>query len=52
MDYEIFLLSRIADSWHRTADNTTAVGSGLAVTGRVNWWLPGRLDRALPHLDL
>ena len=108
MDYEIFLLSRIAESWHRTGDNTTAVGSGLAVTGRVissaalimtvvflsftasptvvvkmlalglavsvildativrlilvpsvmvltgrvNWWLPGRLERALPHLDV
>ena len=35
MDYEIFLLSRISEAWHRTADNTVAVGSGLAVTGRV-----------------
>jgi putative drug exporter of the RND superfamily len=108
MDYEIFLLSRIAEAWQRTGDNTTAVGSGLAVTGRVissaalimtvvflsftgsptvvvkmlalglavsvildativrlvlvpsvmvltggsNWWLPRRLERILPHLDV
>ncbi|MGV9247838.1 MMPL family transporter [Streptomyces sp. NPDC003710] len=35
MDYEIFLLSRIADVWHTTADNTRSVGTGLAATGRV-----------------
>ncbi|MGW6705359.1 MMPL family transporter, partial [Streptomyces sp. NPDC054956] len=108
MDYEIFLISRIVEEWRATHDNTRAVGSGLALTGRViscaalimtvvflsftgspavvvkmlalglavsvvldatvvrlvlvpsvmfltgraNWWLPRRLDRALPHLDL
>jgi len=108
MDYEIFLLSRIAEAWQRTGNNTVAVGSGLAVTGRVissaalimtvvflsftgsptvvvkmlalglavsvildativrlilvpsvmvltggsNWWLPRRLERILPHLDV
>lgn len=35
MDYEIFLLSRIADVWHAGADNTRSVGTGLATTGRV-----------------
>ncbi|WP_328302953.1 MMPL family transporter [Streptomyces sp. NBC_00435] len=35
MDYEIFLLSAITRSWHRTKDNTLAVGTGLAATGRV-----------------
>ncbi|MFF9607804.1 MMPL family transporter [Streptomyces sp. NPDC014684] len=35
MDYEIFLLSRIAESWHRTKDNTVSVGAGLTATGRV-----------------
>ncbi|MGW5352318.1 MMPL family transporter [Streptomyces sp. NPDC004031] len=35
MDYEIFLLSRISDAWHRTADNTRSVGAGLSATGRV-----------------
>ncbi|MGW6685309.1 MMPL family transporter [Streptomyces sp. NPDC054961] len=35
MDYEIFLLSAIAGTWHRTRDNTLAVGTGLAATGRV-----------------
>ncbi|MDD9380832.1 MMPL family transporter [Streptomyces sp. ZAF1911] len=35
MDYEIFLLSAIAGSWRRTGDNTLAVGTGLAATGRV-----------------
>ncbi|OQQ19719.1 transporter [Streptomyces sp. M41(2017)] len=35
MDYEIFLLSRIAEEWHATHDNEQAVGTGLALTGRV-----------------
>jgi RND superfamily putative drug exporter len=35
MDYEIFLLSRISEAWHRTADNTRSVGAGLSATGRV-----------------
>ncbi|RAG81797.1 MMPL family transporter [Streptacidiphilus pinicola] len=107
MDYEVFLLSRIRETWLRHHDNHRAVATGLAVTarvitcaalimtsvflafllsantvvkmlalglgvsvvidatvvrlvlvpatmylfGRANWWLPGRLDRLLPHLD-
>ena len=35
MDYEVFLLSRIREEWLRTADNSTAVADGLAVTGRI-----------------
>lgn len=35
MDYEIFLLSRISEAWHRTGDNTRSVGAGLSATGRV-----------------
>ncbi|MGQ4379818.1 MMPL family transporter [Streptomyces sp. SAS_267] len=35
MDYEIFLLSRIAEEWHATQDNERSVGTGLALTGRV-----------------
>ncbi|MCT9007689.1 MMPL family transporter [Streptomyces rhizosphaerihabitans] len=35
MDYEIFLLSRIAEEWHATRDNERAVGTGLSLTGRV-----------------
>ncbi|MCF3136381.1 MMPL family transporter [Streptomyces olivochromogenes] len=35
MDYEIFLLSRIAEAWQRTADNRLAVGEGLSTTARV-----------------
>lgn len=35
MDYEIFLLSRIAEEWRATRDNERAVGTGLALTGRV-----------------
>ncbi|MEV6015753.1 MMPL family transporter [Streptomyces sp. NPDC051997] len=35
MDYEIFLLSRIAEEWHATGDNERAVGTGLSLTGRV-----------------
>ncbi|MES9536836.1 MMPL family transporter [Actinomadura sp. NPDC000600] len=35
MDYEIFLLSRIAEAWRVSRDNTESVGTGLAITGRV-----------------
>ncbi len=35
MDYEIFLLSRIAEAWYRTGDNRLAVGEGLSATARV-----------------
>ncbi|MFE0462388.1 MMPL family transporter [Kitasatospora sp. NPDC058965] len=107
MDYEVFLLSRIRESWLSGRDNRSAVAAGLGATARViscaaaimtsvflafmlstsvvvkmlalglgvsvvldatvvrlllvpatmylfgrgNWWLPGWLDRLLPHLD-
>jgi putative drug exporter of the RND superfamily len=35
MDYQVFLLSRMRESWVRTGDNQRAVGDGLASTGRV-----------------
>jgi RND superfamily putative drug exporter len=35
MDYEVFLLSRMRESWVRTGDNARAVTHGLASTGRV-----------------
>jgi RND superfamily putative drug exporter len=35
MDYEVFLLSRIQEEWHRTGDPSAAVADGIAVTGRV-----------------
>ncbi|WP_424216529.1 MMPL family transporter (plasmid) [Streptomyces sp. BI20] len=35
MDYEIFLLSRIAEARHAGADTVRAVSTGLALTGRV-----------------
>jgi RND superfamily putative drug exporter len=34
MDYQVFLVSRIYESWHHTNDNTKAVTHGLAATGR------------------
>jgi RND superfamily putative drug exporter len=34
MDYEVFLVSRIFEEWHRRRDNTAAVTHGLAATGR------------------
>ena len=34
MDYEVFLISRIYEEWHRRRDNTQAVVHGLAATGR------------------
>ncbi len=35
MDYEVFLLSRIREEYDRTGDNTHAVATGLARTGRI-----------------
>ena len=35
MDYEVFLLSRMRETWARTGDNARAVTAGLASTGRV-----------------
>jgi RND superfamily putative drug exporter len=34
MDYEVFLVTRIYEEWHRTRDNRLAVTHGLAATGR------------------
>ena len=28
------------------------VPATMSLVGRANWWLPGWLDRILPHLDL
>jgi putative drug exporter of the RND superfamily len=35
MDYEVFLVSRIREQWTRHGDASTAVGDGIALTGRV-----------------
>jgi putative drug exporter of the RND superfamily len=35
MDYEVFLLGRIAEAWRRTGDTTRAVAAGLQRTGRI-----------------
>ena len=35
MDYEVFLISRMRESWVRTRDNSRAILTGLAGTGRV-----------------
>ncbi len=35
MDYEVFLISRMRESWVRTADNSRAIVDALAGTGRV-----------------
>jgi putative drug exporter of the RND superfamily len=34
MDYEVFLISRVYEEWHRRGDNRAAVTHGLAATGR------------------
>jgi RND superfamily putative drug exporter len=34
MDYEVFLVSRIYEEWHRRRDNRQAIMHGLAATGR------------------
>ncbi|UYM03880.1 MMPL family transporter [Solicola gregarius] len=35
MDYEVFLLGRIAEVWRRTGDNDRAIREGLQHTGRI-----------------
>ena len=35
MDYEVFLISRMREAWVRTGDNSQAITTGLASTGRV-----------------
>jgi RND superfamily putative drug exporter len=35
MDYEVFLLSRVREEWHRTGDSRTSVADGLASTAKV-----------------
>ena len=35
MDYEVFLVSRMRESWDRFGDNTRAVAHGLERTGRI-----------------
>ena len=35
MDYEVFLLSRVKEEWHRTGDSHLSVANGLAATARV-----------------
>jgi len=35
MDYEVFLLSRVKEEWHRTGDSHLSVAHGLAATARV-----------------
>ncbi|HEX6776734.1 MAG TPA: MMPL family transporter [Ktedonobacterales bacterium] len=35
MDYEVFLLSRVKESWEATHDNTLSVAAGLERSGRI-----------------
>jgi RND superfamily putative drug exporter len=35
MDYEVFLLSRIREEWHRSGDSRASVADGLAATAKV-----------------
>ncbi len=35
MDYEVFLLTRMRESWQATGDNPTAVATGLERSGRI-----------------
>jgi putative drug exporter of the RND superfamily len=35
MDYEVFLISRVREEWVRRGDASTAVGDGIAFTGKV-----------------
>jgi RND superfamily putative drug exporter len=35
MDYEVFLLTRMRETWEATGDNPTAVATGLERSGRI-----------------
>ncbi|MGH9048519.1 MAG: MMPL family transporter, partial [Acidimicrobiia bacterium] len=35
MDYEVFLLSRVREEWHRSGDSRLSVADGLAATAKV-----------------
>ncbi|CAN5631380.1 MMPL family transporter [soil metagenome] len=35
MDYEVFLLSRVREEWHRSGDSRASVADGLAATAKV-----------------
>jgi RND superfamily putative drug exporter len=35
MDYEVFLLTRMRETWQATGDNPTAVATGLERSGRI-----------------
>ena len=35
MDYEVFLLSRVREEWHRTGNSRSSVADGLAATAKV-----------------
>jgi RND superfamily putative drug exporter len=35
MDYEVFLLTRMRETWQATCDNPTAVATGLERSGRI-----------------
>jgi RND superfamily putative drug exporter len=35
MDYEVFLLSRVREMWHRSGDSRASVADGLAATAKV-----------------
>lgn len=35
MDYEVFLISRMRETWVRTGDNSRAIASGVAGTGQI-----------------
>jgi RND superfamily putative drug exporter len=35
MDYEVFLLSRVREEWHRSGDSRRSVADGLAATAKV-----------------
>ena len=35
MDYEVFLLSRVREEWHRSGDSRMSVADGLAATAKV-----------------
>jgi hypothetical protein len=53
MDYEVYLVSRmfgvLADAF---VVRMTLVPAAMALLGRRAWWMPKRLDRIVPDVDI
>jgi len=52
MDYEVFLVSQVAQHHAAGAMVLSLAPAMLTLFGSATWWLPGWLARLLPHVDI